>query len=114
MDEKLVDYLNLPVCSESFKEIISDLIKSKHSLVAIIFNHILQNLELEYLEDYEEFKKIKSLRMITVRKEGDPVLSFLPIGKEPSYTSKGTWSKTNRQDGKIGRVIEHLLLLICI
>jgi hypothetical protein len=115
MNDKMVQYLKLPVVSESLREHIYNLTKSKRSIVAIVFNHILQNLELDWLEDHDKFMEIETIRMMSVRKnvtedsEGnsvnDPKISFLPIGKEPVYTNSGKWDRKGRQDGKIGKTI---------
>jgi hypothetical protein len=115
MNDKMVQYLKLPVVSESLREHIYNLTKSKRSIVAIVFNHIIQNLELEWLEDHDKFMEIETIRMMSVRKnvsedsEGnsvnDPKISFLPIGKEPVYTNSGKWDRKGRQDGKIGKTI---------
>jgi hypothetical protein len=115
MNDKMVQYLKLPVVSESLREHIYNLTKSKRSIVAIVFNHILQNLELDWLEDHDKFMQVEAIRMMSVRKnvtedsEGnsvnDPKISFLPIGKEPVYTNSGKWDRKGRQDGKIGKTI---------
>jgi hypothetical protein len=64
MNDKMVQYLKLPVVSESLREHIYNLTKSKRSIVAIVFNHILQNLELDWLEDHDKFMEPKILKVI--------------------------------------------------
>lgn len=106
----MTNYLALPLFSDKMKEILLNLIMKKKSVVCITLNHVLQNIENEFLRNHEEFKKVESLRMLDFRKDNDSyVVSYLALGKEPEYTERDKWSRKNRQQGKIGKIIKNFL-----
>lgn len=107
---EMKDYLNLPVFSEKFKEAVLNLIVSKKSIVAVCLNNILQNLENSILKDHEKYNQIESLRMLDFRRADDSYcISYLALGKEPEYSANGKWTRKNRQQGKIGKIIKNFI-----
>jgi hypothetical protein len=107
MNDKMVQYLKLPVVSESLREHIYNLTKSKRSVVAIVFNHILQNLELEWLEDHDKFMEIETIRMMSVRFRSCLLVSNLFIQTAENGTVKAV------KTAKLVKLLELLLLLTC-
>ena len=110
MDEKMIAYLNNQVLSNKMKEVVLNLIIKKKSLVCLTLNHIIQNLECDFLPSHKKYKAVESLRMLDVRKDNDShVISYLALGKEPEFTEKNKWARKNRQQGKIGKIIKNFI-----
>ncbi len=110
MNNKISSYLELPIFSKKMKNIIEGLIIKKNSKIALVLNSIYEIATGDYYNLHEKFKNIESIRMLDLRKDDDIyVVSYLALGKEPEYTENGKWSRKNRQQGKIGKVIKSFI-----
>lgn len=71
----------------------------------------IYNILLSISNNYHDHQHKKMISMIDIRKdENEEIsLSFLPVGKNPEYNESGKWVKSNRQSGKIGKVINTVI-----
>lgn len=84
-----------PIYSNSFVDFLE---KSETKLAKILFRLNERN--------HVNIVNADSVNYITFRNDG--TISYLPNGKDCVYTSEGTWSKENRQNGKPSKVIRKL------
>lgn len=93
-----------PVFSKSFQDFLRGI--RDESRVARLILSTADMFNLGYVELLPKVLRTDEVNYITYRSDGN--ISFLPAGKEHIVNDDGTWSRTNRQDGKPARVIRKL------
>lgn len=93
-----------PVFSNSFQQFLIGI--RDESRVARLILSTADMFNLGYVELLPKVLRTDEVNYITYRSDGN--ISFLPAGKEHIVNDDGTWSRSNRQDGKPARVIRKL------
>lgn len=96
--------------SDRFLELLNKLNKNGDNNIINMLNHINLIYSYDNISLHEECKLVKGIKMMDYRVKNNAVtISYLAIGKHPEYNENGKWSRKNRQEGKVGKVILTLL-----
>ena len=115
-------YEILPFLSGTLRGVIQELSNSDNIAKEILQTDTLVNQVID-IQKYIPDKLKDAIRekiinerltgevsMLTVRMDGNFLISFLPKDKLPEYSANGTWSRKNRQEGKIGKVFQSAIV----
>ena len=99
--------LLLSISEENDSDIINDLLAA-NELVEIARSFNDPNFDKSFSKNISQLIN-DNYRMLTFR-QNELLISFLPKGKDPIYTSENKWGRANRQFGKPARIIQNLLV----
>ena len=99
-----------PLFSERFKRALISINEKKPNYCVDLLSYIDFIYMNDITKNHNAVRSVKGIKMLDYRqKDGEYGISYLAIGKHPELNEIGKWSRKNRQEGKIGRVILNLI-----